>query len=114
MPIAVEVHWSLIDERYHDPLRRIANKLAVDSSFVPLPHLRNSTNMVLPHTIGSEGFTPAILAFGSQLRLPIGEYLRSPRNVVNRMDLITTARRDSELVVLLTTYTARQEYCYPD
>lgn len=99
VPIAVEAHWSLIAERYHDPLRRIANKLIVDHPSAPLPLIIDYANLAMSHTIGPEGFTPAILAFGAQPRLPIGEYTQQPQTVINRMDLMTTARREYEAIV---------------
>ena len=98
VPIAVEVHWSLIAERYHDPLRRIVQKRIVDHPAAPLSLIVDYANMAMSHTIRPEGFTPAILAFGTQLRLPIGNYDQQPQTVLNRMDLMTTARREYEAI----------------
>lgn len=53
----------------------------------------------MSHTIGPEGFTPAILAFGAQPRLPFGNYDQQPQTVTNRMDLMTTAIRKYEAIV---------------
>lgn len=53
----------------------------------------------MSHPIGPEGFTPAILAFSKQPRLPIGENYQLPQTVTNRMDLMTTARREYEAIV---------------
>lgn len=99
VPIAVEAHWSLIAERYHDPLRRIANKLIVDHPSAPLSLIIDYANLAMSHTIGPEGITLAILAFGAQPRLTIGEYTQQPQTVINRMDLMTTARREYEAIV---------------
>jgi len=99
VPIAVEAHWSLIAERYHDPLRRIANKLILDHPAAPLSLIIDYANLSMSHTIGPDGFTPAILAFGAQPRLPIGNYEQEPQSVVNRMDLMSTARREYESIV---------------
>lgn len=74
-PIAVEAHWSFIGEQYHDLLRRIENKLAVDHPLAPLPLLVDYANTALSHTIGLNRFTRATLAFGAQPRLPIDEHL---------------------------------------
>lgn len=93
VPIAVEAHWSLIAERYHDPIRRITRKLVLDHPAAPLDLIVDYANLAMSHTIGPEGFTPAILAFGAQPRLPIGDYDQQPQTVINRMDLMTTARR---------------------
>lgn len=65
MPIAVEAHWSLIAERYHDPLRRIANKLSVDYPTAPLYLILDYANLAMSHNIDPGGFTPPILAFGA-------------------------------------------------
>lgn len=73
-PIAVEAHWSLIAERYHDPLRLIVNKLIFDHPAAPLNLVVDYANLALSHTVGLEGFKPGILAFGGQPRLTIGIY----------------------------------------
>lgn len=99
IPIAVEAHWSLICERYHDPLRRIVQKLRAEHPEAPLDLLVDYANMAMSHTVGPEGFTPAILAFGAQPRLPIGNYEQMPQSVLNRMDLMTLARREYEAIV---------------
>lgn len=99
VPIAVEAHWSLIAERYHDPLRRIVNKLILDHPTAPLNLIVDYANLAMSHTVGPEGFTPAILAFGAQPRLPIGNYEQQPQSSLNRMDLMTTARREYEAIV---------------
>lgn len=99
VPIAVEAHWSLIAERYHDPLRRISRKLIVDHPAAPMELIVDYANLAMSHTIGPEGFTPAILAFGAQPRLPIGNYDQQTQTVTNRMDLMTTARREYEAIV---------------
>ena len=56
-------------------------------------------NLAMSHTVGPEGHTPAILALGAQLRLPIGLYTQQPQTVINRMDLMSTARREYESIV---------------
>lgn len=99
VPIAVEAHWSLIAERYHDPLRRIVNKLIIDHPAAPLSLIVDYANLAMSHTVGPEGFTPAILAFGAQPRLPLGNYEQQPQSSLNRMDLMTTARREYEAIV---------------
>lgn len=97
--IAVEAHWSLIAERYHDPLRRVVNKLFLDHPAAPLNLIVYYANLAISHTIGPEGFTPAILAFGAQPRLPIGNYDQQPQTSLNQMDLMTTARREYEAII---------------
>lgn len=72
--IAVEAHWSLIAERHHDPLRRITRKLILDHSAAPFDLVVDNGNLAMSHTIGPEGFTPAILAFDAQPRLPVVIY----------------------------------------
>lgn len=99
VPIAVEAHWSLIAERYHDPLRRISMNLITDHPAAPLQLIIDYANLAMSHTIGPEGFTPAILAFGAQPRLLVGNYKQQPQTVTNRMDLMTTARREYESIV---------------
>ena len=99
VPIAVEAHWSLIAERYHDLLRRIANKLTVDHPSALLHLIVDYANLAMSHTVGPERHTPAILAFGAQPRLPIGQYAQQPQTVINRMDLMSTARREYEAIV---------------
>lgn len=78
IPIAVEAHLSLIAEWYHDPLRPIANKLIVEHSAAPLQLIIDYVNLAMSHTVGPEGFLPAILAFGAQPRLPIENYEQQP------------------------------------
>ena len=99
IPIAVEAHWSLIAERCHDPLRRIANKLIIDHPSALLSLIIDYANLAMSHTIGPEGFTPAILAFGAQPRLPVGNYNQMPQTCVNRMDLMQVARKEYESIV---------------
>ena len=99
VPIAVEAHWSLIAERYNDPLRRIVNKLIVDHPAAPLPLIIDYANLAMSDTVGPEGFTPAILAFGAQPLLPIGNYDQLPQTVTNRMDLMNTTRREHEAIL---------------
>lgn len=53
----------------------------------------------MSHTVGPESFTPAILAFGAQPRLPIGNYEQQPQTITNRMDLMQIARREYESIV---------------
>lgn len=97
--IAVEAHWSLIAERYRGSLRRIAQKLVVDHPAAPLAVIADYANLAMSHRVEIEGCTPAILAFGAQPRLPIGQYEQQPQSVVNRMDLLSTARREYESIV---------------
>lgn len=99
IPIAVEAHWSLIAERYHDPLRRIAKKLMLDHPAAPLSLILDYANLAMSHTVGPEGFTPAILEFGAQSRLTIGIYDQQPQTAVNRMELMNTTRREHEAIV---------------
>lgn len=99
VPIAAESHWPLIAKRYHDPLRRIAKKLSIDHPSAPLHLIIDYSNLAMSHTVGPEGFTPAILAFGAQPRLPIGQYDQMPQTSINRMDLMTAARREYEALV---------------
>lgn len=44
-------------------------------------------------------FTPAILAFGAQPRLPIDEYNQMLQNLTSRMDLMIAAHREYEAIV---------------
>lgn len=53
----------------------------------------------MSHTIEKEGFTPAILAFGAQPRVPLGKYEQHPQYSLNSIDLMTTARRECEPIV---------------
>lgn len=69
--ISVEAHWSLIAETYHDPNSRIVNKLSDHHDNLPLNLIISFANRARLHTIRPENFTPAISAFGAQLRLPI-------------------------------------------
>lgn len=59
---AVEAHWSSITERYHDPVRRNANKLFIDQPKAPLELLIDYVNLAISHTTGLKVFTPTILA----------------------------------------------------
>ena len=108
MPLPVEVHWDLILERYHDPLHRIMKKLRTSFSNVPLDTLHDYANMAMSHTLGRpEGRNRAIIAFGAQSRLPIGDYLQQLQTVVQRMDLATVERREMEIInAILRTQTA--------
>lgn len=53
----------------------------------------------MSHTVGPDGFTPAILAFGAQPRLPVWNYNQMPEPCVNRMDLMQIARNEYESIV---------------
>lgn len=99
VPIAVEAHWSLIAERYHEPIRRITRKLVLDHPAAPLELAVDYASLAMSHTIGPEGFTQAIFTFGAQPRLPIGTYNQQPQTVTSRMDLMTTTRREYESIV---------------
>lgn len=99
VPVAVEAHWSLIAERYHNQLLRITQKLILDHPTAPLALILDYANLAMSHSIGPEGFTPAILAFGAQPRLPIGNYSQQPQTAINKMDLMTIARREYESIV---------------
>lgn len=65
VPIAVEFHLSMISERYHDLLRRLANKLFIEHPAVPLFLIIGYANLAMSQTVGTESFTPEILAFGA-------------------------------------------------
>lgn len=74
--VSVEAHWSLDVERYLYRLRRIASKLIDEHPAAPLGLITDYyANLAMSHTIGPEGFTPAILAFRAQPKLPIGNYI---------------------------------------
>lgn len=90
---AVEAHWSLLAERYHDPLRRIGNELIIDHPSAPLSLIIDYSNLALSQTTGSEGFTPAILAFGAQPSLTVGNNNQVPQTCANIMDLMQVARK---------------------
>lgn len=61
----------------------------------------------MSHTLGPGGHTRAITSFGAQLRLPIGDYVQQTHTVVQRMDLATVARRETEMInARLRTQTA--------
>lgn len=74
VPIAAESHWSLITKQYHDPMRRIGNKLSIDQLLAPHSLIIDYANLAMSHKIRPERFAPAILAFGAQPRLPICGY----------------------------------------
>lgn len=99
IPISVEAHWSPIAERHNESLRRISQKLMLENRAAPLALILDYSNLSMSHTVGSEGFTRAILEFGAQLLLPIRNCTMLPQTAVNRMDLMTTSRREYEGVV---------------
>ncbi len=99
VPVAVEAHWSLIAERYHDPFRRVVRKLQVDCPDLRLDILVDYANLVMSHTMGPEGFSPALLAFGAEPRLPIGDITQVPVTVAQRMEVASIARREYESTV---------------
>lgn len=53
----------------------------------------------MSQTVGSGGFTPSILAFGTQPSLPVGNYEQQPQTVTTRMDLMQIACREYEAIV---------------
>lgn len=53
----------------------------------------------MSHTVGPAAFSPAILSFGSQPRLPIGNYEQQPQTSLNCMEVTTTARCKYEAIV---------------
>lgn len=80
-------------------MQRIINKLSVGHPSASLNLIADYTNLAISHTIEPEGFIPAILASGTQPRLPIGEYNQLPQTVTNHMDLINTAIHEYEAIV---------------
>lgn len=96
--IAVEVYWSFIAGRYHDPLRRVVNKLIMNNSATLLCFFVDYTTLLVSHTIDSKELTSDILAFEAQLRLPIGKNEQRPQILLNRMGLMITARRKYETI----------------
>lgn len=98
-PVYVEAHWSLVVERYHEPLRRVVRKLKTDRPSVPLHILVDYANIVISHTMGPEGFTPALLAFGAEPRIPIPNLSQVPVSVNQRMAVAEIARREYENIV---------------
>lgn len=96
---AVEAHWSLLAERYHDPLRRIGNELIIDHPSAPLSLIIDYSNLALSQTTGSEGFTPAILTFGAQPSLTVGNNNQMPQTCANIMDLMQVARKEYEAIL---------------
>lgn len=99
IPIDVELHWSLIAERCHDPLRRIANELFTGHPHAPLSLIIDHANLAVSHTRSPEVFTTAILAFGTQLCLPVGNFYQQPQPVTNRMDLMSIKRTKYAAIV---------------
>lgn len=57
------------------------------------------SNLAMSHTIGPEGFNPAILAFGVNPRLSIGNWDQMTQTVANWMHLMSKARREYEAIV---------------
>lgn len=53
----------------------------------------------MSHTVGSEGFIPAILAFGTERILSNGEYTQLQQIAIKRLDLMNTVRREYEAIV---------------
>lgn len=99
IPIPVEAHWSLIAEHYHDPLRRITQKVLLGYPQAPLSLVIDYVNLSMSHTVGPEGFTQSIFAFGAQARLPISNYEQQPQTSTNRMDFMQISRREYEPIV---------------
>lgn len=73
-PVAIEYHWSLIAERYHEPLRLISHKRVTKHPAAPRFLNIDYVNLEMLHTIKYGEFTLTILAFGTQPRLPIGDF----------------------------------------
>lgn len=70
----MEADWLIIAERHHESMRKIANKLTVDH-LSALLHLNvEYAELAVSNTFGPEGFKTAILAFGAQPLLSVGEY----------------------------------------
>lgn len=98
-PITVEVLWSSIARGYHEPLLRTVEKLGVDHPTWPFGVFLDYLNLAVSHAVGLERFTSAILAFGAQPLLPIGNYKQTPQSSVIRMNLMIIARREYEAIV---------------
>ncbi len=49
--------------------------------------------------MGPEDFTPALLAFGAEPRLPIGDLTQVPVTVAQRREVAGIARREYESIV---------------
>jgi hypothetical protein len=66
-----ESHSSLgAGERYHDPLRRVYQKLSLENRYVPRESLLQASVYAMSSTMGPEGLIPALLVFGMIPRLP--------------------------------------------
>lgn len=96
IPVVVEAHLSTLAERYHDQLRPIANNVSIGQPSAPVNLVTDYTNLAMSPKIGPEGCTPVILAFGTQPRLPVGQYSEIPQTLSDSMDLTTTVRREYE------------------
>ncbi len=53
----------------------------------------------MSHTMGPEGFTPAILTFGAEPRLPIGDLAQVPVTVAQSIEFAAITRREYESAV---------------
>lgn len=98
-PVATEAHWSLIVERHHGPLRQVYNRLRIDYPHVDMQVLLDYSTMTINNTAGPENFSPALLAFGAQPRLPIGDHHQAPQTVRERFDIAMKARAEYEVIV---------------
>ncbi len=74
-------------------------KLRVDCPDLPFDGLVDYANLVMSRTMRPEGFTPAILAFGADPRLPIRDLAQVPMTVAQSMEVAAITRREYESAV---------------
>lgn len=84
--MTVEAHWSLIVNRYYNPLHWIFQELLLKHSQALLSLIFAFGNLSVCHTAGSE-------VFGAEPRPAFRNYEEEPQTGTNRMDLMQIARQ---------------------
>lgn len=75
------------------------NKLVLARPAAAHKLIADYANLGILNSIGPEEFTPALLAFGAQPRLQIGNYEQQPQTTPNRTDPMIAARRKYEAFI---------------
>lgn len=94
----VESHNSIgSEERYHDPLRRVFNKITSESPKLDREIALRLYLKAINENCGPDGFVPSFLIFGVRPRFPNVKYPLPTKS--ERMNAIHKARLEMETTV---------------
>lgn len=92
VPIAAQIHFALITERYHDPLRCVLNKLITYHPTAMLHFILHFTSLPMSHIVGPEAYRTAIFALEVQPGLRVCNYEQQSQSATARKTSMIGAR----------------------